>query len=129
MRRNQGQKALDKREEGEGIYSATAIGNLSALIALAYDVYTLRHAMALTPDDSIVKRLGNREQFQGVRYELAVAAMMVRAGYSIEWITDTSRKLPEFIARRDGSKSLSRRRASRVLASSESPANGLGRRS
>jgi hypothetical protein len=102
MRRNQGEKALDKKEEGQAIYSATATGNLSALIAVAYDVYTLRHAMALELDDSIVKRLGNREQFQGVRYELAVAAIMVRAGYSIEWITDSSRKLPEFIARQAG---------------------------
>lgn len=101
MRRNQGETALDKRDEGGGIYSSPATGNMSALIALAYDVYTLRHAMVLSPEDSIVKRLGNRDQFQGARYELAVAAMMVRAGYAIEWITDTSRKLPEFIARRD----------------------------
>jgi hypothetical protein len=101
MRRNQGEKALDKRDEGGGIYSSTATGNMSALIALAYDVYTLRHAMALSSEDPIVKRLGNRDQFQGARYELAVAAMMLRAGYAIEWITDTSRKLPEFVARRD----------------------------
>src|SRR5262249_14536549 len=31
------------------------------------------------------------------------AAIMVRAGYRIEWLTDTSRELPEFFARRDGS--------------------------
>ena len=101
LRKNHGEKARDKRDEGGGQYSWTATGNLSSLIALAYDAYTLRHAMALSSDDAIVKRLGNRAQFQGARYELAVAAMMVRAGYTIEWITDTSRKLPEFVARRD----------------------------
>lgn len=100
MRRNQGEAALNKRDEGRGMYSSTATGNISSLIALAYDVYTLRHAMALSPEDAIVKRLGNLEQFQGVRYELAVAAIIVRAGYAIEWITDVSRKLPEFVARR-----------------------------
>jgi hypothetical protein len=100
MPRNQGEKALDKRDEGDGMYSSTATGNMSSLIVLAYDVYTLRHAMALSPDDSIVKRLGSLEQFHGVRYELAVAAIMVRAEYTIEWITDVSRKLPEFLARR-----------------------------
>ncbi len=100
--RSSGSTDPDRREEGPGIYSSTATGDLAALIALAYDIYTLRHAMALEPDDPIVKRLGHREQFQGARYETAVAATFVRAGYRIEWLIDTSRKLPEFIARRDG---------------------------
>jgi hypothetical protein len=102
LRRDGGAKALDRREEQPGIYSSTATGDALALIALAYDMYTLRHAMVISPDDPIVKRLGNRDQFQGVRYELAVAAIFVRAGYEVEWLTDTSRKLPEFIARREG---------------------------
>jgi hypothetical protein len=102
MRRDGGAKALDRREEQPGIYSSTATGDLAALIALAYDLYSLRHAMVLRPEDPIVKRLGNRDQFQGARYEIAVAAIFVRAGYQVEWITETSRKLPEFIARRDG---------------------------
>ena len=71
------------------------------------------------------KRLGKREQFQGARYEIAVAAIFVRAGYKIEWLTDASRRLPEFIARRDGSdveiaveaKSRPRRVSSAVQAS------------
>ena len=95
-----GGEGLDRRDEGSGHFSVTATGNMHSLIALAYDVYTLRHAMALSPADPIVKRLGSRDQFQGARYELAVAAMMVRSGYRIEWIIDVSRKLPEFIASR-----------------------------
>jgi hypothetical protein len=99
MRRPGSSKPRRKRSEGDGVYSADATGNLSSLVALSWDVYTLRHAMALSLDDAIAKRLGNRDQFQGARYEIAVAAVMVRAGYAIEWLTDTSRKLPEFIAR------------------------------
>lgn len=103
IRRSNGEAGLDRKEEVDGKYSTAATGNLNSLITLAYDVYALRHAMALAVDDSIVKRLANREQFQGARYELAAAAIMVRAGYAIEWLTDTSRKLPEFIARRGAS--------------------------
>lgn len=103
MRRDAGAKSLDRRDEGGGHYSSAATGDVLALLTLAYDVYTLRHAMALAPGDSIVKRLGNRKSFQGARYEIAAAAIFVRAGYRIEWMVDVSRKLPEFIARRDGS--------------------------
>lgn len=103
MRRNSGAKALDRRDEGGGQYSSTATGDALALLALAYDVYALRHAMVLAAGDSLVKRLGDREQFQGARYELAAAAILIRAGYKIEWLVETSRKLPEFVARRDNS--------------------------
>jgi hypothetical protein len=103
MRRDYGAKARDRRDEGGGQYSSTATGDALALLTLAYDVYTLRHAMAIAAGDPLIKRLGQREQFQGARYEIAVAAIFVRSGYKIEWLTDTSRKLPEFIARRDGS--------------------------
>lgn len=103
MRRDGGAKAADVRDEGGGRYSSVVTGDALALLTLAYDVYTLRHAMALASGDSLVKRLGNRAEFQGARYEIAVAAIFVRAGYRIEWMADVSRKLPEFIARREGS--------------------------
>jgi hypothetical protein len=100
MSRSPRLKARDLRDEGGGRFSATATGDALALLTLAYDVYALRHAMAIDIGDSIVKRLGQRDQFQGARYEVAVAAIFVRAGYKIEWLTDTSRRLPEFVARR-----------------------------
>lgn len=103
MRRDSGTKALDRRDEGDGRYSSSATGDALALLTLAYDVYELRHAMSLAPGDAIIKRLGNRDQFQGARYEIAAAAIFVRAGYRIEWLVETARKLPEFIARCDGS--------------------------
>lgn len=90
-------EGIDRRQEGEHLYSATATGDLKALLCVAFDVYTLRHAGALP--DALIKRLKIDDQFQGARYELAVAAVFVRAGYQLEWITATDRKLPEFIAR------------------------------
>jgi hypothetical protein len=57
--------------EGTHLYAAEATGELKSLLCLAYDNYTLRHAMALP--DSLVKRLKNHDQFQGARYEMAIA--------------------------------------------------------
>ncbi len=53
--------------------------------------------------DALLSRLRHKDQFQGARYELAVAAVFIRAGFELEWITDSSRKMPEFIGQRDGS--------------------------
>jgi hypothetical protein len=94
-----GGDAIDKREESEGVFTADATGELWPLICLAYDVYTLLHHSFISDTSSIIKRLRHPDQFQGARYELAVAAVFARAGYTIEWITETDRKLPEFIAR------------------------------
>jgi hypothetical protein len=103
MRRDHGATAPDRKDEGGGQYSSEATGDALALLTTAYDVYTLRHAGAIDAGDPIIKRLGQRDQFQGARYELAVAAIFVRAGYRIEWLIDVTRRLPEFIARRQGS--------------------------
>jgi hypothetical protein len=83
-------------KHAEHSYSAPATGELKSLLCLAYDNYTLLHAQALP--DSLASRLRQEEQFQGARYEMAVAAVFVRAGYEIRWLTATNRKLPEFVA-------------------------------
>src|SRR3954454_9875111 len=91
----QGTSARVEREEIHRavgpLYSTEATGELMALLCLAYDVYTLHHAMVLP--DALVNRLRNPDQFQGARYEIAVASVFVRAGYEIEWMTSTERKL------------------------------------
>lgn len=94
-----GGDAIDKRQEVEGVYTATSTGELWPLVCLAYDVYTLLHHGYVSDTDPIFKRLRHPDQFQGARYELAIAAVFARAGYTVEWITETERKLPEFIAR------------------------------
>ena len=94
--------SVDRERHGDDLWSAAATGELRSLMALAYDVYTLRHVMALAPDDRLVRRLRDPNEFQGARYEIAVAAIVARAGYSIEWIEDAERKRPEFVARHLG---------------------------
>jgi hypothetical protein len=89
-------------KHAEHSLSSLATGELKSLLCLAHDNYTLLHAQALP--DSLVKRLRLEDQFQGARYEMAVAAVFVRAGYEIRWLTTTDRKLPEFIASHPSSK-------------------------
>jgi hypothetical protein len=52
----------------------------------------------------VIRRLKNKDQFQGARYELVVAATMVRAGYTINYEDerDGSKKHTEFIAQHRG---------------------------
>lgn len=85
-----------KEKEGGDIKSTEASGNVQSLLSLAYDVYSIYHSAEL-PDD-LVDRLKNMDQFQGAKYEIAVAAIFARAGFNIEWIPRTLEKRCEFIA-------------------------------
>lgn len=71
-------------------------GATLALLTLAYDVYSVFHCADLP--ESLVKRLKHPAQFQGAKYEIAVAGLFARAGFTIGWIDDSSRKRPEFVA-------------------------------
>jgi hypothetical protein len=82
-----------------GLVSAVRDGILSALLALAYDLYVLRNYSKL--QDEVVARLRHRDQFQGARYELFVAATFIRAGCEIAYEdeSDGSKKHTEFLAK------------------------------
>jgi hypothetical protein len=88
-------------------------GNVKALQVLADDIYQLQHALE-TPK-KIIERLRNMREFQGARYEVLVASLFARCGFSIEFIDDRSKKNPEFFATKDGERiaveAKSRRRA------------------
>ena len=86
-----------RREEG-GIVSGIPDGLMSALMLLAYDLYVIRDHAKL--QDEVVQRLRIRDQFQGARYELFVAATFVRAGFDFAYEdeSDTKKKHAEFIA-------------------------------
>lgn len=73
-----------------------ATGHALALLTLAYDVYDILHCAKLP--EALVARLKHPQEFQGAKYELAVAGLFVRAGFTIEWIDEPTRKRPEFIA-------------------------------
>ena len=70
-------------------------GEVAEFSWLADDLYRLRLAGAL--DNAIVDRLRSMDQYQGARYEVAVAASFVRAGFAIEWETGTGKHC-EFVA-------------------------------
>jgi hypothetical protein len=68
------------------------------LISLAFDVYLLKNAGAL--DGKLVNRLKIKDQYQGARYEITVASIFIKAGWTIEWCKEKPGiKIPEFIAK------------------------------
>jgi len=84
--------------DADGISAAIASGPVMAYLWLAWDLYTLEHHALLR--DRLVRRLKIREQFQGARYEVSVAASFVRAGFEVdlEDETDTETSHCEFKA-------------------------------
>jgi hypothetical protein len=82
----------------EGIKEGVPDGPSLAYLTLAYDLYVLAdHALL---QEKLVARLRHRDQFQGARYELAVAATMIRAGFALEHEDEanSTTKHPEFVA-------------------------------
>jgi len=77
---------------------AVPSGDVEALISLAYDVFCLQSVNKLPA--FLVDRLKDRMGFQGVRYEIAVAAIMARSDFEITFLDDRvkSQKHCEFIA-------------------------------
>jgi hypothetical protein len=96
-------QARAKAESGDtpadGIYETVIDGPSAAYLLLAYDLYVLADNQRL--QNEVLRRLKDIHKFQGARYELAVAATMIRAGFNIEYEdeTDTTTKHAEFIAR------------------------------
>jgi hypothetical protein len=91
------QKANDKPENRAlGGWGALPSGDVQALTSLAYDVYTLLHTNALP--ERLLARLRDRHEFQGARYEIAVAAIFVRAGFELAYLETKDQKHCEFIA-------------------------------
>jgi hypothetical protein len=58
-------------------------GEVRELLSLAADVYYLQLVNELPRD--LVERLKSYDGFQGARYEIAVAASLVRVGFEIKW--------------------------------------------
>lgn len=87
----------DIRKEGENMNSVAPNGFTQSLIVLAFDIYLLANAGVL--DEKLINRLKIKDQYQGARYEITVAAMFIKAGWAIEWCKDQRGvKIPEFIA-------------------------------
>jgi hypothetical protein len=68
------------------------------LFCLAFDVASLEHTSDIP--ETLLKRLRNKKEYQGARYEIAIAAIFARLGFSIKWIDPRVDRLKhcEFIA-------------------------------
>lgn len=66
----------------ERIYTLKRTGALNAWYQLAYDLHVLRHNLALS--ERVLNNLKHKDQYQGARYELSVAAVMIRAGFEVK---------------------------------------------
>ncbi len=89
----------EQNQEGEHLWSAVPSGKVKALLQFAYDHYCLQTINKLP--EFLVNRLKNRNEFQGARYEVAVAAIIARAGYEISFLDEVARteRHCEFIAK------------------------------
>jgi hypothetical protein len=87
-------------EKPDANVRAPSTGGMRALQVLADDVYQLAHATEI-PKRTIA-RLRDLELFQGARYEVLIASLFVRCGFEIEFISDSSKRNPEFFAKKDG---------------------------
>lgn len=79
-------------------YTGVPDGWTKSLASLAFDITCLRQLGAIPA--TLVSRLKIPDQYQGARYELAVAAVFARLGFNINWIDPKSSDLKhcEFIA-------------------------------
>ena len=85
-----------RKPNEDGLYVADN-GAATAWFRLAYDLYLLEHNAHL--QKRIVQRLREPAQFQGARFEAAVAAIMLAAGYELHFANDKlPGKHPEFVA-------------------------------
>jgi hypothetical protein len=80
--------------KGHGVITAIpAHGVVRAYLGLAYDLYTLEHNATSAPKPAAWQRLLHRlrhpDQFVGARYEVRIAAMFLRAGFTLEWEDET----------------------------------------
>lgn len=83
-------------DHGKAVRSVVMTGGVKSLLALGYDVYSLLHTGKILP--KLVNRLKNRDQFQGARYEMALAAIVARCGLKLEWLNANEMHC-EFVAR------------------------------
>jgi hypothetical protein len=77
-------------------WSAVPSGPVSSLLLMGNDLYWLQHTGNWS--GKLMKRLRDRHEFQGARYELAIASMFARFGYKLRFLNEKSTRHCEFIA-------------------------------
>jgi hypothetical protein len=111
--RNEQLRKYQALKNSTGPVRAPLTGGMRALQVLADDIYQLSHAF--DPPKRVISRLQDIREFQGARYEILTASLLARCGFRIEFIDDTSKRNPEFVAEKNGERiaveAKSRRRA------------------
>lgn len=73
----------------ESINSMPMYGAASAVLGLAYDLYTVEHNVESEQDalsfQRMLARLRVADQFMGARHEARAAGMLLRAGFKLAW--------------------------------------------
>ncbi|MEI6002265.1 SEC-C domain-containing protein [Paraburkholderia bengalensis] len=82
------QQRLTIKEPGK-VSSAAMTGAVAAYMHLAYDLYALDHNAEV--QTKLIERLRSRENFAGARYEVQVAAALVRAGFTLKFEDEDDR--------------------------------------
>jgi len=72
------------------VHSSPMTGAYAAYLHLAYDLYALDHNADL--QEKLLQRLRNHDNFHGARYEVFVAATLIRAGFEIEFENEDDRR-------------------------------------
>lgn len=91
-------RARHQTPGADGLCSGEPDGPSTAFLVLAYELYLLADHQVL--QDRLLRKLLTPDQFQGARYEVTVAAAMIRAGFDLtmEDEDDPSSPHPEFVA-------------------------------
>ncbi|MCG7380045.1 hypothetical protein MH215_23915 [Paenibacillus sp. ACRSA] len=74
-------------EDNKQVFSRYVTGNIRSLLTLAFDVYCLQIEGAF--HNAFKKRLIHIDQFQSVQYEIAVASILLRAGFKLTYDGDS----------------------------------------
>lgn len=91
------QKIAEPVPEKPGVWGAKPDGYGKSMLSLAFDVCSLIHTDKLP--DTLLERLKSRDQYQGARYEIAIAAIFARLGCDIQFTDEQSKsKHCEFVA-------------------------------
>lgn len=98
MKANPPGEEQDFQQVTDKLRTFQATGHMQSIISVAFDVYLLAHK-SFMPDDWM-RRLSDRNEYQGVRYEIAIASLFVRIGCNLEFYPaeNPKRRRAEFIA-------------------------------
>lgn len=81
----------------EHVHEIRLTGGMKTLLNLAYSYYDMHQGNAEL-SEQFIKRLRHPDQFEGARYELAVASIALRAQFEITWANFGGKKC-EFIGK------------------------------